>query len=185
MRTADAADYVSARAEALSSLPDGDPRRMPSQDHAAVRALDPTVRRWMADVEALGLSDTLVHNDLHSNNVFATEGGMRFFDFGDAVLADPLWALLIPLRVMSSQLEAGPDDRRLRRVADAALEVWGDVVPVARLRAALPSALQLARLGRVESWLRVTATLTAAELTDFGDGASWWLVSLREEPPLR
>ena len=45
-------------------------------------------------------------------------------------------------------------------MADAALEVWGDVVPVAALRAALPSALRLGRLGRAESWLRVSATLT-------------------------
>ena len=45
----------------------------------------------------------------------------------------------------------------------------GDVGPWMELRAALPAALQLARLGRVESWLRVTATLTDEELAEFGD----------------
>ena len=185
MKTTDAPEYVAARAEALSSLPHDDPRRMPRGDADGIRALDPMVRRWAAQLESLGLPDSLVHNDLHVHNVFATGGTLRFFDFGDAVLANPLWALLVPLRVMSSRLELAPDDRRLRRVSDAALEVWSDVVSTGELRAALPAALQLARLGRVESWLRVTATLTPAELADLGDAATWWLGSLREEPLLR
>ena len=184
MATADAAGYVAARVDALASLPVGDPRRMPEDEAAKVRALDPVVRGWMAQVEALGLPDTLVHNDLHGHNVFAVDGRMRFFDFGDAVLAHPLWALLVPLRVMGSRLDAGADDPRLRRVADAATEVWGDLRPVGELRAALPAALQLARLGRVESWLRVLATMTTSELAELGDAAGWWLGSLGEDPPL-
>jgi hypothetical protein len=182
--TAEAADYVAARAALLAALPGDDPRRMPAEEAATVRALDPVIRGWAAQVQALDLPDTLVHNDLHAHNVFVTDGQMRFFDFGDAVLANPLWSLLIPLRVMSSRLEAGVDDPRLRRVADAATEVWGDLRPVSELRAALPAALQLARLGRVEAWLRVVVTMTPSELADFGDSASWWLASLQEEPPL-
>jgi Ser/Thr protein kinase RdoA (MazF antagonist) len=182
--TSDAAEYVAARVEALASLPDADPRRMTREQVSHVRKLDPAIRDWMAQVQALGLQDTLVHNDLHGHNVFAVSGRMRFFDFGDAVLANPLWALLIPLRVMASRLDARTDDPRLRRVADAAIEVWGDLRPVSELRAALPAALQLARLGRVESWLRVLATMTPTELADLGDAASWWLGSLAEEPPL-
>ncbi|MGW5239064.1 phosphotransferase [Monashia sp. NPDC004114] len=185
IRTAEVAEYVTARASSLAGLPADDPRRMPADEAAKVCALDPVIRGWAAQVEALDLPDTLVHNDLHGHNVFATDGQMRFFDFGDAVLANPLWSLLIPLRVMSSRLEAGVDDPRLRRVADAATEVWGDLRPVGELRAALPAALQLARLGRVEAWLRVVATMTPSELADFGDSPSWWLASLQEEPPLR
>ena len=37
---------------------------------------------------------TLNHSDLHQNNVFAHDGGMRFFDFGDSMLTDPLGVLL-------------------------------------------------------------------------------------------
>ena len=185
MHTTDAAAYVAARTDSLASLSPDDPRRLPAEDADGIRALDPAIRRWAVELEALGLPDCLVHNDLHGHNVFASNGHLRFFDFGDAVLANPLCALLIPLRVMASRLDPGPDDARLRRVADAALEVWSDVAPMHELRAALPAALQLARLGRVESWLRVTATLTRAELADLGDAAAWWLVSLREDPPLR
>jgi Ser/Thr protein kinase RdoA (MazF antagonist) len=142
------------------------------------------VAEWGEGLEALGLPLALVHNDLHANNVFATPSGMRFFDFGDAVLAHPLTALFVPLNVLAHRLEAPPDDPRLRRVADAGLEVWGDVAPVGAMRAALPAAQRLGRLGRVESWLRVTATMTAPELAEYGDAAAWWLAAGGDGTPV-
>ena len=117
---------------------------LPPQDVRALRAKDrdrlhvhlPTVARWAEEVGALGLPTTLVHNDLHGNNVFAVDGELRFFDFADAMLMEPLAALLIPLDLLAFRLDAGPDDARLRRVADAALEVWSDVADPVDLRAA-------------------------------------------------
>ena len=184
LRPDESAAYVEARVESLTALPQDDPRRMADDVAQRLRDLLPDVTVWGEDVAALGLADTLVHNDLHANNVFATAGGMRFFDFGDAVLAHPLSALFVPLNVLLHRFEAAPDDPRLRRVADAALEVWGDVVPVTSLRSALPAALRLGRLGRAESWLRVTATLTPPEAAEYGDAGTWWLGALGDEPPL-
>ena len=184
MRASESAAYVEARVASLTALATADPRRMPEDVAQRLRALLPDVTGWGEQVDALGLTDTLVHNDLHANNVFATPGGMRFFDFGDAVLAHPLSALFVPLNVLLHRFGAAPDDPRLRRVADAALEVWGDVVPVGELRTALPSALRLGRLGRAESWVRVTATLTPSEADEYGDAGAWWLGALGDEPPL-
>jgi hypothetical protein len=184
LRPADSVAYVEARAALLAALPEGDTRRLPAEDAERLRALLPEVGRWAQELEGLGLPDNLVHNDLHANNVFATPGGMRFFDFGDAVLAHPLSALFVPLNALLHRLETTPEDPRLRRVADAGLEVWGDVVPVADLRRALPAALHLGRLGRAESWLRVTATMTPEELGEFGDAGSWWLAALGDPPPV-
>ena len=184
LRSDESAAYVEARVESLTALSEDDPRRMADDVARRLRDLLPDVTVWGEEVAALGLADTLVHNDLHANNVFATAGGMRFFDFGDAVLGHPLSALFVPLNVLLHRFEAAPDDPRLRRVADAALEVWGDVVPVASLRSVLPSALRLGRLGRAESWLRVTATLTPPEAAEYGDAGTWWLGALGDEPPL-
>jgi hypothetical protein len=176
--------YLDGRVTALSALPAGEPRRLADETAQRLRDLRPDVERWAATLDALGLPDTLVHNDLHAHNVFATPKGMRFFDFGDAVLGHPLTALFIPLNVLANRLRAGPDDRRLHRVADAGLEVWSDLAGAADLRAALPSALRLGRLARAESWLRVTATMTAGELADYGDAATWWLGALGDQPPV-
>ena len=184
LRPGDSVAYVEARTALLAGLPEGDPRRLAAEDAERLRGLLPEVGRWAQELDSLGLPDNLVHNDLHANNVFATPEGMRFFDFGDAVLAHPLSALFIPLNVLLHRFETTPEDPRLRRVADAGLEVWGDVVPVADLRRAMPAALRLGRLGRAESWLRVTATMTPEELVEFGDGGSWWLAALGDPPPV-
>jgi Ser/Thr protein kinase RdoA (MazF antagonist) len=137
----------------------------------AVRAQLPTVERWAEQVAALGLPTTLCHNDLHGNNVFDIDDELRFFDFGDALLMEPLAALTLPLTVLADALGAGPDEPGLWRVADAGLEVWSDVAPAAQLPAALPAALQLGRLGRVVTWVRCLAQMDDAELAEWGTAA--------------
>ena len=180
---ADCRAYVEQRLHDFAALIDGDPRGLSVEDRVAVRALLPTVDRWVDQVGALGLPLTLCHNDLHGNNVFDRDGRLRFFDFADALLMEPLAALFVPLNVLAHQLDAGPDDPRLARVADAALEVWSDLATLPELRAALPAALQLARLGRTEAWIRCSAAMTDAELVEWGDSASYWLAALRLDPP--
>ena len=141
------------------------------------------VRRWADEVGALGLPLTLCHNDLHGHNVFDRDGELRFFDFADALVTEPLAALLVPLDVLRHQLDCAPDDPRLRRVADAALEVWTDYAPATELRGVLPAALQLARLAKVESWIRCSAPMTDAERAQWGGAPEAWLATLGERPP--
>ena len=182
-----ATTYVGDAIGRLGALPEGDPRRLPEEVAEQLRALLPTIERWSDQVAELDLPLTLNHNDLHEANVVATNGpdaSLRFFDFGDAVLTEPLGALLVPLNVSSEELEAGPDDLRLRRIADAALEVWTDYAPARALRAALPAALQLARLARVESWRRCLGTMTAEERAEFGSYPADWLGTLLADPPV-
>ena len=180
---ADCVGYVEARLDDFAALPDGDRRALPAADRAAVESLLPTVATWVDRVAALALPLTLCHNDLHDRNVFDRGGELRFFDFADSMVTEPLAALLIPIHLLGRQLEAGPDDPRLRRVADAAVEVWTDYAPATELRAALPAALQLARLARTESWIRCTAPMNDAELAEWGNVSALWLASLATEGP--
>ena len=179
-----APDVVTASVDRLGGLAADDPRRLADDDASRLRALLPRITRWAEQVAALPLPMTIAHNDLHAHNVFEVDGTIQLFDLGDAVAMEPMAGLLIPLNVLSHNLDAGPDDPRLWRVADAALEVWSDVAPVTELRAALPAALQLARLGRVESWERVSRSMAPAELAEYGDAASSWLGTLAGDPPL-
>lgn len=181
----EAPDYLEARVEQHAAMVEGDPRRLPPGVAARLLAHRPVVRRWAEEVAALGLPTTLNHNDLHENNVFDVDGRLRFFDFGDALVTEPLGVLLVPLNILAQKLHAEGDDRRLWRVADAALDVWSDLVPARDLRAALPAALQLGRAGRVESWARCTPSLTDEQLAEWGHVAAAWLGTLDAEPPLR
>ena len=147
--------------------------------------VEPLVRQYRDEVSAVGLADTLVHNDLHEHNAFDRPGGLVFFDFADAVLAHPLSGLLVPLDGLAHRLDnPSPDDPRLRRVADAGLEVWTDLAPIRELRAALPAALRLGRLSRAESWARIMPDLTGPDADELGGYAAAWLARLPDPAPV-
>jgi Ser/Thr protein kinase RdoA (MazF antagonist) len=181
---ADAPSYLDRRVTELASRPAEDPMSLAHESAQALAALRPTVTRWVDRVASLGLPVTLNHGDLHAHNVFHVAGELRFFDFADSLLTEPLGALLIPLNVLARQLDAGPDDARLWRVVEPALEVWSDLAPMPALRAALPAALQLSRLARVESWARCCVSMNDAELAEWGDAVPGWLETLLADPPL-
>jgi hypothetical protein len=182
---ADCPAYVEEQLAAFEELPDADPRAMPAADRDALRAALPRIVAWSDQVAALGLPLTLCHNDLHGNNVFDIGGDLRFFDFADAMVTEPLAALLVPVNALAHRLRAVSDDPRLWRVADAALEVWSEYAPMEELRAALPAAMQLGRLARTESWIRCTAPMNDTELDEWGEAAAYWLASMAHDPPLR
>jgi Ser/Thr protein kinase RdoA (MazF antagonist) len=175
---------VQARAAALHSLLEDDPRRVDDASHTALVATLPSLRRSAERLEAVGMPVTLNHNDLHEHNVFVpgSDGRLRFFDLGDAVLAHPMTVLLVPLNVLCRNLDVAPDDRRVRRVVDAYLEVWSDLVPSDVSRAVVPDALRLGRFCRHESWWRVLPALDEAELAEYGDTAAYWLTCMADPP---
>ncbi len=179
----DAPGYTRRRLDELTQLPEESPYALTAGQSRSLRAALPAVEKWGQVVAALGLPLTVNHNDLHGNNAFEVDGRSRFFDFADAVLGDPLGALLIPLNVLATSLSAGPEDPRLVRVADAALETWSDLASLRDLRRALPAALQLARLARVESWVRCCASMTDGELAEWGPSVPGWLGTLAEASP--
>jgi hypothetical protein len=181
---AEATTYVATRTEQYAALAEGDPRRLDADAAARLRTRLPEVEAWADRLLRLGLPLTLVHNDLHGHNVFPAGGRMRFFDFGDAVLGDPLSVLLVVVRSLMFRLECEPDDPRLTRVSEAALEPWSDLASLADLRQALDAGLQLGKLARAESWARCLRNLTDAETAAFGDAGTYWLQAI-EAPALQ
>ncbi|RLV48999.1 hypothetical protein D9V37_10465 [Nocardioides mangrovicus] len=185
MPLAETLAWVRESVGVLTGLAADDPRRL--GDRAAARILEclPAVAAAVDVVGALGLPPCLVHNDLHGNNVFATidDRPLRFFDLGDAVVASPTVDLLVPLGGLADVLTCERDDPRLWRVAQAWIGAWDDVAPAAALRAAMPAAMRLARLGRVEAWLRMV--LAGGVVVDdeiAGLGAQW--LGTLPDPPL-
>ena len=172
---ADVLPYVQQRLDEIAALPADDPRAFEPGAADRLEAALPSIAAAVEEVASLGLPLTLNHNDLHTHNVFEVDGRMRFFDFGDAMLTEPIGALRVPLGGMAQRLEVAMDDPRLLRAVEPALEVWSDLVPLAELRAALPSALRLGRLARCESWLRCFPSMTDEELGEFGEAAAYWL----------
>ncbi|MGN8026741.1 phosphotransferase [Microbacterium sp. 22242] len=149
-------------------IPDG----LRAQADRAVAAAE----RAGDEVAALGLPLALQHNDLHDANVFVSEGRIRFFDFGDAVVSSPLAALRFPTESAAAALGTSIDDPRVRRPLDEALEVWSDLAPLPQLHAALPAVWRLAALARAESWHRILASMPSRYVDEqFREADAEWL----------
>jgi hypothetical protein len=95
---------------------------------------------------------SLDHNDLHTNNILGgPTGQVRFYDWGDSVLAHVFSSMLVGLGSLTRWLEVDPDDALVRRPRDAYLEVFGDP---AELLAELELACWIGKVARALVWDR-------------------------------
>ncbi len=184
---AGAAAYLAARTDELAGLPATDPDHLPAAAAARLEGAGAAVAEAAEQLAALGLPDTLWHNDLHTDNVFAPGTGDRlaFFDFGDALLGHPLAELLIPLRSATRARGGGLGppaalvaDRALLPVVEAAIEPWTDLAPARELRRCVPAALKLGVLGRSEAWRRALLAADEPARAEYGGASAAWLQEL-------
>lgn len=110
------------------------------------------------------------HGDLHPGNVFAVEGRLRLFDFGDAQWAYPLGTLAVPWRWVD-QLSTVP----WPAVLEAYASVWADVLSPAELDRLLPAAMVTHVVNRALTWWGAVADATTAELAEWGDSPKYFL----------
>jgi hypothetical protein len=118
-----------------------------------VAALRPTVLDWCRRLEASPVPPSLDHNDLHPWNVLeAGEGaGFRYYDWGDAVVAHPFAAMLVPLGFVQGELG---DDLAFARARDRYLGEFADLAPPGDLVETLETACRVAKIARVLTWER-------------------------------
>src|SRR5690242_6133476 len=55
------------------------------------------VREWCRQLEALGIPETLQHDDLHDGQIFVRGDRYLFFDWGDACVSHPFCTLAVTL----------------------------------------------------------------------------------------
>jgi hypothetical protein len=78
-----------------------------------------------AELAALGVADTIQHDDLHMNNVYARDGVLRVLDWGDSSISHPFASLVVMFRFLEERNRLPLDDPWLGRLRDAYLEPWG------------------------------------------------------------
>jgi Phosphotransferase enzyme family len=132
--------------EALEATRGGDAATL-----SRIAAMEPTVLAWCERLAASPLPPSLDHNDLHPRNVLVEDAGaMRYYDWGDSVVAHPFAATLVPLGMVRDAL--GED--ALLRARDAYLEVFSDRGPRAELAETLELACHVAKIARALTWHR-------------------------------
>ena len=122
--------------------------------HAQVAAARPQVAQWCARLSGSALPPSLDHNDLHPRNIFWADGPALFFDWGDAVVAHPFAAMLVPLGLIREFLGEGADRPGFVAVRDAYLSLFRDLAPGEDLLATLETACRVAKIARAHTWQR-------------------------------
>src|SRR5690349_14288781 len=145
-----------------------------------LRAAGERIAARARELAGSGIAPTIQHDDLHGGNVFAGPAGIRFFDWGDSVIAHPFGTLLATLNSIAHRLGTTSDDARLDRLRDAYLEAWSDVLPRAALLETLALALRLARIGKAAAWARALDGSDPSGMEGHGDAPALWLTEFAE-----
>jgi hypothetical protein len=116
-----------------------------------LEALRPAVGRWCAQLAEAAGPASVDHHDLHPRNILLDPAGgldpVRFYDWGDAVLAHPFASLLAVLEPVRRFVPA-VDETRLTRLRDAYLGEFTDLAELPDLVETSELACRTARITR-------------------------------------
>jgi hypothetical protein len=127
------------------------PDALTNEEIERVYALMPKLQESVDVLAALGLPDSMQHDDLHPWNVCVRDGVYRFIDWGDACVSQPMLSLEIPLQWVGVEGAA--------EAKDAYLEPWTALRPMKDLLAATDAAALLAQVTGVLKWELINSAL--------------------------
>jgi hypothetical protein len=159
-------------------LPDYRLARVPELAEEVAAKLDleaPSPERVEAvcdELAAIGIPESVQHDDLHDGNVFVRPGGgYAVFDWGDGCASHPFASLVVGLRGIAYRFELGERDPDVEQARDAYLEPWSAFAPRPELLRAVELAEAVGRLSRALAWLLAySADQDSGEI----DSAGWW-----------
>ena len=128
-----------------------------ADESAELRALAPRVAELCEELAALGLPETVQHDDLHDGQIFVLDGRFRFFDWAEACFAHPFFTMTVTLQ------------DGLERYRDAYLEPWTRVARRDELLAAFPIALVLGGICRALTWRTVVDAMPEPYAAEWAD----------------
>jgi len=133
-----------------------DPLGLTAEEVEAVRerleAFDADCRH----LAALGVPETLQHDDLHDGNAFVRGDGFVVFDWGDACVSHPFHTLAVTLRALAYSRKLEPGGEEVERLLAAYLEPWQKVAPASALYEGADIARRTGTIGRAmayRSWV--------------------------------
>lgn len=140
-----------------------------------VSGLRDTYRSWCERLSVMPGPASLDHNDLHAWNMLvaspARADEVRFYDWGDAVVAHPFSSMLVALGWAQRQLKADLDAPSVHRIRDAYLQVFSDLAPHGELVETLELACRVGKVARALTWERAVRHTDSEKLDDWYAGA--------------
>ncbi len=130
--------------------------------HRSLTALRADVAVWCERLAGSVVPVSLDHNDLHPWNILGATADdsargdtIRFYDWGDAVVAHAFAAMLVPLGFVARILDVGVDHPRFVRARDAYVGVFDRGAAAGEdLAGTLATACRVAKVARTLTWDR-------------------------------
>ncbi|MEP6639136.1 MAG: phosphotransferase [Chloroflexota bacterium] len=157
-----------------------DERDVADRARARLRATIDLIRARATDLAASGIAATVQHDDLHDGNILVGSAGDRFFDWGDAIVANPFGTLTTTFNSIAHKTGMSLEDPAFVRLRDVYLEAWSGVLAAADLLDVTALARDLACIGKSLAWERAFIDLEPDEMGDRGDSVAGWLMELAE-----
>lgn len=124
---------------------------------------------------AVGLPETIQHDDLNDGNVFVREGHYLPFDWGDACISHPFHSLVVVLRAGAYRQGWAPGGQEVRRLLDAYLEPWQRFASPVELQAAADLARQTGTVQRALAWRSSVMGMPAEVRAEYVDSIPYGL----------
>ncbi len=121
----------------------------------------------MAELATYHIPSTLMHGDLHLDNVALYEGQMLFFDWTDACITHPFMDMMV--------IYEEPDESRRTHMRDAYLQQWTAFEPMERLLQAWQLVESLWPLHQAVSYQSIMANLEEVPRQGFGKVIPYYL----------
>ena len=152
--------------ERFSALSPQHPGHVDASLRSELLGTVPRLADACAEIEASPMPVTVQHGDLHPWNVFAADGDLRVFDFGDVQWAPAVEVLSVPYGIIT-------DEGRLpwEPVMEAYAEPWSDLVDARSLETLWRSAALTRPVNRAQTWADCLDGATEQELSDWGIAA--------------
>lgn len=129
--------------------------RITEHERRALVELRPRLDHALSALAALGIEDTLQHDDLHHGNVLVRDGSAVIFDWGDACVSHPFLTLAVTLRFAAAATKHAPDDAPIVALRDAYLEPWSDRASTRELREAAELGRRIGEVSRTLTFYAV------------------------------
>ena len=149
-----------------------------------LRALLPELRATARDLAALGLPETLQHDDFHDGNVFVRDGRYLFFDWGDSCVSHPFHTLVVTFRSLAHGFGLDPGGSELTRLRAAYLEPFSPYGSADDLVAATELAHVTGTAARALAWHRFVSSREAEFRADDAEAVPYGLKRLLDLGPL-
>jgi outer membrane murein-binding lipoprotein Lpp len=141
-----------------------------------LKALTPKIKAMCHELSTGGIPQTLVHGDLHSQNIIVTDDRYIFFDWSDAAIAHPFFDAVFFLQQIEKEIPEITNGRELLR--KAYLEAWTIYLPMEQLIELFEKAYPVTALYHAIVSYEITQNLETSHRWETEESVPYFLKSL-------